>query len=276
MGWIFVGGSQRSGTSVMQQLLCQSSLTNPYIFEASYLRQLVTVYRDARNSFRGNDSSYFRDETDLREFNSLLVRAFLEHTRRHLNDCTHLVLKEPHLTQVWPDLYELVPESVFLLMIRDPRDVIASMIEVGERQKAAGQSYLFTQRNIPQLCQHFISFYSPVLNVEDPEFKSRLAIILYENLASNPDQTLKEISSFTGIDFQSIDTTAQPESGLVNYEQLAASKHYSPWSTEVSGRKVSESRVGNYRNVMTPSEIAQVEELCEPFFDWFQYARRAA
>jgi hypothetical protein len=276
MAWIFVGGSQRSGTSVMQQLLCQSPLTNPYIFEASYLRQLVTVYQDASLSFRGNYSSYFKDETDLREFNSLLVRAFLEHTRQHLNNCTHLVLKEPHLTRVWPSLYELVPEAVFLLMIRDPRDVIASMIEVGERQKAAGQSYLFTERNIQKLCDHFIGFYAPALNVTDPGFRERMAIVLYENLATNPAQALKQISGFTGIDFEAIDPAASPESGLVSYQQITSSKHFSPWATELSGQKVSESKVGNYRNVLTPSEIAQVEEHCEPFFDWFNYSRRAA
>ena len=75
---------------------------------------------------------------------------------------------------------------------------------------------------------------------------------------------------------KAIDLTAEPESGLIDYQQLAASKHFSPWATELSGQKVSESKVGNYRNVLTSSEIAQVEVHCEPFFDWFNYSRRAA
>ncbi len=276
MAWIFVGGSQRSGTSIMQQLLCQSPLANSYVYEASYLRMQLSVYRDARSSFNGNMSSYFRDEAGLRNFSSLVVRAFLEHSKVHLGGHDHLILKEPHLTQFWPELYELVPESVFLLMVRDPRDVIASMVAVGEKQKQAGQRYLFTQRDIPALCEHMISFYAPVLNIEDPGFRDRLAIVLYENLVQQPRQALKEISGFTGIDFESIDETASPDTGAVRTDWIHQSALYSPWATEVSGQKVSDSRVGNYRTILTPSEIAQVEEICEPFFEWFRYDRCAA
>lgn len=276
MAWIFVGGSQRSGTSVMQQLLCQSALTNPYVFEASYLRLQVSLYKDTKTNFSGNHASYFGDEAGLRQFSSLVVRAFLEQSRKNLGNPAHLVLKEPHLTRVWPELYELVPESIFLLMVRDPRDVIASMVEVGQKQAQIGQRYLFTQRNIPELCQHFLAFYAPVLNISDPEFRERLAIVLYENLARNPRQTLKEVSGFTGIDFESIDVSDTPDTGHVTQDVLSRSAHYAPWATELSGRKVSESKIGNYRNVLTSSEIAEVEDHCAPFFEWFQYERRAA
>ena len=186
------------------------------------------------------------------------------------------MLKEPHLTRVWPELYELVPDSIFLLMVRDPRDVIASMVEVGQKQAQIGQRYLFTQRNIPELCQRFLAFYAPALNITDSGFRDRLAIVLYENLARNPRQTLKEISGFTGIDFESIDVSDAPDTGHVTQEVLSRSAHYAPWATELSGRKVSESKIGNYQNVLTPSEIAEVEEHCAPFFEWFQYERRAA
>jgi len=36
---------------------------------------------------------------------------------------------------------------------------------------------------------------------------------------------------------KAIDLTAEPESGLIDYQQLAASKHFSPWATELSAQK---------------------------------------
>jgi len=133
MSLILVGGSQRSGTSATQQLLCQLPEANPYLYEASFLRMQVACYADAKATFSNNHASYFGDVQNLRNFQSGVVNAFLDNTAAVHGGCEHLVLKEPHLTMYWPQLYELVPDAWFLMMIRDPRDVIASMISVGER-----------------------------------------------------------------------------------------------------------------------------------------------
>ena len=81
MAYIFVGGSQRSGTSITQQMLCQLPTANPYLYEASFLRQLVSCYSDARNNFNNNHSSYFESVQNLRGFCTGVVQAFLEGVR---------------------------------------------------------------------------------------------------------------------------------------------------------------------------------------------------
>ena len=148
MATIFVGGCQRTGTSAVQQLLCQLPEANPYLHEAAFVRMQVTCYAEARQSFDNGHDGYFGSRENLRQFQAGVVQAFLEHATRILGGCKHLILKEPHLTMLWPFLFELVPDAHFLLLMRDPRDVIASMIQVGERQKAVGQNYLFTSRDI--------------------------------------------------------------------------------------------------------------------------------
>jgi len=278
MAWIFVGGSQRSGTSLLQQLLCKPPFTNPYIYECAYLSQLVSVYDGVRSSFSRNHQCYFNGEDGFRSFHALLVRAFLEHARQHLRADSHLVLKEPHLTCLWPSLYELVPESVFLMIVRDPRDIVASMVTVGEKQKMLGQSYFFAERNIPVLCQHLLSFYEPALSVTDAGFRERLSIVLYEQLVSQPETTLQQISEVTGIDFLSRGRHAVQGTmnSVVDEDWNRRSKLYSPWVTELSGKAVSESKVGSFRTILTESEIQQVEEQCSAFFEWFGYERHAA
>ena len=276
MSLILVGGSQRSGTSMTQQLLCQLPQANPYLYEASYLRMLVSCYADAVSSFNANHSSYFGDIQQLRSFQGGVVRAFLENTSRIHDNCEHLILKEPHLTMLWPQLYELIPDAWFLMMIRDPRDVIASMVQVGLRQKEVGQETMFARRDMLELCEQFVAFYRPAFEVSDDGFRDRLAVIHYENVVNDPRTALEHVTGFTGIRFDQIDPSAEPDHGLVESGVISASKHFSPWSTEVYGQKATPSRVGRYREVLTAEETRLVEEYCADFFEWFGYSRSAA
>ncbi len=274
--YIFVGGSQRTGTSIAQQLLCQLPEANPYLLEAGFLSSLVRCYAEARSRFDESEKCYFGTVQNLRDFQSGVVHAFLEGLKQRLGGPEHLILKEPHLTIYWPYLFELVPEARFLMMVRDPRDAIASMVTVGEKQKRLGQNYLFVDRDIPALCRHFLSFYEPAFGLETPQFRKQLGVVHYEELVSNPQQTLRDISRFSGVSFERIDVLSQPNSGHVDYNELKSKDLFSPWATQVSGEGLSKSRVGNYVNVLTPLEITQVEHGCHEFFRWFGYRQHAA
>ncbi len=276
MSLIVVGGSQRSGTSATQQLLCQLPNANPYLYEASFLRMQTACYSDAKASFGNNHACYFGDIQQLRNFQAGVVSAFLSQVSQLHGDCEHLILKEPHLTMYWPHLYELVPDAWFLMMVRDPRDVIASMIRVGERQKEIGQNYLFTDRNILKLCEHFVAFYRPAFEVEDEGFRRRLAVVPYEDVVNDPRTTLQQIADFTDIPFDTIDPGADPDTGVVQLDAISSSRHFQPWSTEVNGKRLTPSRIGRYQEVLTPEETRQVEEYLADFFEWFGYSRKAA
>ncbi|MEZ6123416.1 MAG: sulfotransferase [Planctomycetaceae bacterium] len=276
MAYLFVGGSQRTGTSLAQQLLCQLPNANPYLYEASYLRQLVSCYSETRNNFNRNHASYFGTVQSLRNFSSGVVRAFLENASGRLGSPEHLILKEPHLTLYWPWLFELIPEAMFLMMVRDPRDAIASMVQVGERQREIGQNYLFVNRDILQLSRHFLSFYEPAFAVSDDEFRNQLAVVHYEKLVTDPVQTLSDIAGFTGLSFDQIDPFGELDNGLVSVDANANSRMYAPWVTDVSGKKVSRQRIGNYAQVLTAAEVVIIERECADFLEWFGYDRRAA
>ncbi|MEO2019413.1 MAG: sulfotransferase [Fuerstiella sp.] len=276
MTYIFVDGSQRTGTSIAQQILCQQPDANPYVFECSFLRQLVCCYSEARDHFDQNHVSYFGDLQNLRNFNFGVVHAFLEQAQARLGNHLHLILKEPHLTLVWPCLFELVPEALFLMIVRDPHDAIASMVQVAERQKSAGQQYEFVDRDMVRLCRHFLSFYEPAFAVKDQQFRQQMAVVHYEELVGDPAPMLRDIATFTGISFDQIDTDETPDPGHVQQKLTTKSALYSRWETEVSGKKLTKARVGNYLNVLTSAEVSQVEEHCAEFFEWFGYKRQAA
>ncbi len=51
MSVFFVGGINRSGTTLFQSILCSDSDTNPLIHEASYLRSIVDAYISGQQKF---------------------------------------------------------------------------------------------------------------------------------------------------------------------------------------------------------------------------------
>ncbi len=274
MSWIFVGGSQRGGTTLLQTLLCQDAEANPLIQEAKYLRHLVAAYRFGKLQFQLETKDYFRDAENYLAFNRKLIRAFLDNTLSLFPGRKHLVLREPHLTMLFPELGELLPKARFLCVMRDPRDVIASMIEVGKKLKAQGKdtdamARMFIGRDMTQLSQHVMSFYDPVFRSRDPALRQRIHFLRYEDLVQNPEQQLQGLRAFTGLKLAGVDPHADPDTGKVNHER--GSDYQRAWKTDKDGKAIADDSVGRYRKVLDRREVAAIEKHCGRLMARFKY-----
>ena len=103
-----------------------------------------------------------------------MAQSFLQAAREHLAPCTHLVLKNPEMTPLFAEVRELVYEARFLVVIRDPRDTIASILEVAKKQAQAGQTSNFTNigRDMRRLSQLYNAYYRAVVNTSSESLKS--------------------------------------------------------------------------------------------------------
>jgi len=265
----FVGGSQRAGTTLLQSVLCADTTTNSVIREASPLRAMVAAYQYTHASMTSDAADYFASDAELRRFYGEWVEAFLDNTRRRQAPAKHLVLKEPHLTTLFPELNQLVADAKFLIIVRDPRDTIASMIDVGARMSAQGHENPFPGRDVRKLANHYKSFYAPCLSSASDDFHRKTCYVRYERLVCETETEVEKIRAFTGLRLEDFDpdtgwsqATGDP-SGLLNY--------YKGWATNLLGRGFSPQSIGQYRDKLSCEEVALIEQACADAFKIFDY-----
>ena len=73
MTCVFIGGSQRTGTTLFQSILCKDIDTNPMIHETKYFRQLVQAYVFGKRQFKAETLDYFENPDELTQFHSGLM-----------------------------------------------------------------------------------------------------------------------------------------------------------------------------------------------------------
>ncbi|WP_456427600.1 sulfotransferase [Rhodocaloribacter sp.] len=267
----FVGGGARTGTTLMQILLSQAESTNEMAPEAHYLRCLISSYRLARNSLAHQTPQFFDDADDFRTFNAEIIERFVTRTRRRFSDARHLVLKDPEMTKSFPDLFELMPSARFICMMRDPRDVVASLLRVGEKMLEKGRNDFVAAatraRDIGRLCRYFTGFYASLWPEQDARFWERTLFVRYEDLVTNPEGVLEDVQAFTGLDLSHVSRAADFDTGTVDY----SARTDSPWFSKLYGKGISGARIGVYAGVLSSEEIALVEHLCADFFKLFSY-----
>lgn len=271
MAYIFVGGSQRSGTTLLQKILCSSAESNPYIAEASYLRGLLSVYKLGLNKFEEQTGYYFDTPEALKNYHTGIIQNFLTYLKKRFEPATHLILKEPHMTQSFPYLFEMVPESKFVVMVRDPRDVVVSMLKIGERLRQRGGFHpLFRPEKMPEMARQIMAFYAPVLHYYQVSeaFRRRCRYLKYEVLVQEPEQSVELLRSFTGLSLSEFNPDVPPNLSSESPEEHQ--KHFS-WGTELNEQVVSAQNVGRFRDVLLPEQIARIEAETQELMQAFGY-----
>jgi len=103
--------------------------------------------------------------------------------RSKIKQETRLVIKCPGYSKYFPQLVNLISHSQFVLIIRDTLDIVASHIEIGERQSSAGNINEFPREYIIHIADRINSIYFLILK-NKKLFGNRLIIVRYEKFVS--------------------------------------------------------------------------------------------
>lgn len=265
----------RTGTSVLQSVLCASPDAHPMIAECQYLTAQLQLYARWRDRFDVFLRDYFNTEEEFFTFTKNMVEGFLDTARQRLRPRSALVLKNPELTFFFPELADLLPHARFVVSVRDPKDAIASIIEVGKRLRERGLQQMVVEmgRDVPKLCNHLKSYYAPLVQATQRpglNLRERLLYVRYENLIANPVETIDRLAAFCGVSLDDFDANAAWNTAI-DFNAMHNDAALGAWSTALYGKGLSDESIGRHREVLTDGECAEVDRLCGDYNRMFGY-----
>lgn len=278
MTTFFIGGCMRTGTTLLNSILCSDTATNPVIGEVQYLTHLMQHYRWGQRNFRLYLKDTFEDGEDFKTFTGDWLKDYLRRTQERWQPCQHLVLKNPELVHYFPGLSQLAEGAKFFLTVRDPRDTVVSMRAVASKQRDKGISSTLTKMNddARQLSRHYLSYYHRLLQGDLDILQSCLFLVRYEDLVTQTGQVVEQMRDFTGLALADYDPGSEWERSAEDYDQRRADPDRAPWTTELHGKAVSDSQIGKFREILSPEDIAIIEEECQAVMRPFKYDTLAA
>jgi hypothetical protein len=160
-------------------------------------------------------------------------------------------------TEFVPSLADAYPDSKFILMMRDPRAVVASK----NVQEDTKYPWLFLIRQWRKLA--VLAW----LYRADPELAERVLVVRYEDLVQSPEQTATQMCGFLDIPLD--DDILDPGKFRDGHGDLwLQNTSYGEENEKVSFNTDS---VDKWKHVLDESTVEYVEQLCFAEMDIFEY-----
>ncbi len=266
----FIGGAPRSGTSLAHAAICSDPALHPMLPEARYLRHLIRAHRYGKAAFDTETRDYFAHPEGLRAFTASQIEAILDALRLRFPGTHHQAFRNPESTPYLPDFLEVLEDARAIVMVRDPRDVVASLFALQDAETAKGIESRLTRagRDAALLARTYNSFYAPISNLADKATYRRMLTLRYEDMVTDPDGTFGRLGAFTGLDIGGFAQNPVWRTELLQ----DATPETVLWRGPHWGKPVSAKRTGIWREALTGDEISAIEETCAPYLAGFGYA----
>jgi hypothetical protein len=168
------------------------------------------------------------------------------------------------------DIVRAVPDALFVEIVRDPRDVLAS--KKTRRQGVWGPNgrYRPEQRAVKHLEKAYdplwdaLSWKSTVLALRRAaaRWPGRFLTVRYEDLVADPEGRVREVCSFLGMDF---------DPDMLNVAWCNTAERRKPEGDR--GEGIVQGSVGRWERVLAPAEVALCEALTRKEMARLSYPR---
>ena len=272
---LMVGGAMRSGTTVIHRALCTARNSNPYISESWFLHDILNLYKWNLSRYEVRSADQFGAVKNFHELIRFNVQYYLTMVSARYEDPDVLILKHPELTRHFPELAGMFPAMRFLAIVRDPRDVIASIKEaVGKHVRDGVVSPVSRLEGIEDLCGHYLSYYDRLLRLAG-NLGDRLRFVRYEDVMREPKQAIAGIGAFCGADYD-LDAARSFS------DQHAASSNFNKelrlkdplsgafWS-DLYTKDLSPERIGRFSEMLKPGDITEIQSRLAHIGQRFEY-----
>ena len=200
----FCGGLPRSGSTVLMNILQQ----NPRIFTTGTcaLPDLISNHILIKSRYRESFQAMSVDQADRAMYG--LVRGATQGWFEGLTDKPTVISKN----RGWSSIFHLYPNSKYIVMVRDLRDIVESFEKVNKRTLALhsyGDAGIFTPAmHQYEKYKHYFdepNSLSAPLQTEVPRMmelfkreRNKVMFIRYEDFTKEPYQILNKLYNFLG------------------------------------------------------------------------------
>lgn len=266
---MFIVGAPRSGTTLLRQVLSRHPrmaisgethfLTLVYqerrrrafgdLRQPENRRRLIQAYlatrRGQRQIGRGSAQLEERASREGDSWPSMFAAILKEHAESQGK--ARWGEKTPQHARFTETLLEWFPDAAILHVLRDPRDVVASLL----RRPFASASVVVNARSWLRLNQ------AARRSSGRPGYR----MVRYEELVAQPEEKLREICRFLGEEYA-------PAMLLPEQEQIERSSGMDRFRTALTAE-----RLGAWRQELSLAEAAQIEWVLGEQMEAFGYAR---
>lgn len=256
--FVFVTGCPRSGTTLTQAILAQAPNCFSSTAEAKFWGHYLEAFRKSRSLYASHHQAYF-SESQLEKQTRQCLLGLLEGLKH-----PRLVFKDPWISSSLAELLHLLPEARCVVMLRDPRDILASLLEVGKRLSAHQASYSFRLDNLPGVLHYMQQHLTPLEVLLNQGLPKQILCLKYEDLVTEPEAQIQVLESFTGWTLGNFD----PHGPWAEEVELKDERH--AWLSQHHGRAINRQSIGNYLSLPARA-IRAVEQYCGSFMQSFDY-----
>ncbi|MCA9262294.1 MAG: sulfotransferase [Planctomycetales bacterium] len=222
--WLFVGGCPRSGTTLLQRMLDNHSLLTvandshviPRALEKTS-RELVLraesgasipLTRELRDAVSGYHR-FYRLGVDVADVDRIagsvdtyqeLIRGLFDLRAQHQNK-VYSGEKTPDYVRYIPLLLQMFPDSKFIHIVRDGRDVSLSLRQWATPTKGPGRFEYWNTDPIAVCALWWRMFCEQGLAVPS-DLNPRVLLVQYERLVAYPQSELERICQFIDLPFE--------------------------------------------------------------------------
>ena len=203
---IFIGGAPRSGTTLVQRILGAHSMVyaGP---EFDLVPEIIKLREQFLLKIKAGRISAYLNEDEVNFLFGEFISSLFENKLRQTGK-KYISEKTPSNIGVFAELLECMPEARFVFVVRDPRSIVASMLEVGRKYRDDSKVPPTYTRNALSAVEYINSLWekggAAILK------SNKVWVAYYEDLVGNPEKAIREMTDFLGLPF---------EKGLLNIQE---------------------------------------------------------
>ncbi len=252
---IFVGGAPRSGTTLTRAILD----AHPEIACGPELRAipaLARLYRDTAATMGETLAVHYAFDADsLRRTFAGLIGSFLQPL--HERSGKRLIAeKTPANALYFSELFSLFPKARFVHVLRDPRDVVASLLSMDWRDERTGARLPITA-NVASAAagwRDHVMAARAARRAGAPVFG-----LVYETLIAAPERTLADLFAFLDV--------PPNDASLAHHRHFREGAGENESSAAAVSKPLNASAARRWRRDLTAPQIAEVERIAWPLLE---------